>query len=136
MNLEPIDPETALELYLADRASEITDATYRSHESRLGHFIRWCDEQDIDNLNDLTGRRLHEFRLARFSGRDVSPVTEKTQMDTLRVFIRWLESVYGVPQDLSTKVLSPDITPEQNSRDVLLGEERAAEILDYLETYQ
>ena len=42
MNLEPNDPETALELYLADRENNVTDATIYSHRSRLGHFVRWC----------------------------------------------------------------------------------------------
>lgn len=50
MNLEPIDPETAVELYLAEREAEATESTIRSHGSRLNHFVRWCDERDIDNL--------------------------------------------------------------------------------------
>ena len=63
MNLEPIDPETAVELYLADREAEVAKATLYSHSSRLGHFVRWCGEEDIDNLNELSGRSLHAYRL-------------------------------------------------------------------------
>jgi hypothetical protein len=51
MTLEPIDPETALELCLADRETELSEATLYSHRSRLGHFVRWCDEQ-----NRIAGR--------------------------------------------------------------------------------
>ena len=68
MELEPIDPETALELYLADKETEFAKATHRSHASRLGHFVRWCDERDIINLNELTGRRLQEYHLWRRNG--------------------------------------------------------------------
>ncbi len=94
MSLEPIDPERALELYIADRENNVAQATIYSHRSRLGHFIRWCnDEAEITNLNDLSGRQLHEFRIWRRMEGDLSPATEKTQMDTLRVFIKWLESV-------------------------------------------
>jgi len=57
-------------------------------------------------------------------------------MDTVRVFIRWLESIDGVEQDLSEKVLSPSITPDENSRDVMLDTERATEILAHLEKYE
>ena len=39
MSLEPIDPETAVELYLADREAEVSKATLYSHSSRLGHFV-------------------------------------------------------------------------------------------------
>lgn len=56
MDLEPIDPETALELYLAEKESEYAASTVRSHRSRLDFFVRWCAEHGIDNLNDLTGR--------------------------------------------------------------------------------
>ena len=85
MDLEPIDSETAVELYLADREAEVAKATLYSHSSRLGHFTRWCGEEDVDNLNELTGRSLHEYRLWRRNEGNLTPATEKTQMDTLRV---------------------------------------------------
>lgn len=88
MNLEPIDSERALELYIA----ELSDATIYSHRSRLSHFVRRCDEQEIDNLNDLTGRTLHEYRLWRRNDGDLSKVSVKTQMDTLRVFSELMRS--------------------------------------------
>ncbi|QLK25532.1 site-specific integrase [Natrinema zhouii] len=136
MSLEPIEPERALELYIADRENSVTQATIYSHRSRLGHFIRWCDDEGITNLNDLSGRQLHEFRIWRRMEGDLSPATEKTQMDTLRVFIKWLESIDGVEQDLHTKVLSPNLTGDDNIRDEMLGSERADRILNYLEKYE
>ena len=95
MDLEPIDPETALELYLAATESEYAASTVRSHRSGLDFFVRWCAEHGIDNLNDLTGRQLHEFRLWRREVGDLSLATEKSQLDTLRVFVRWLGTVDG-----------------------------------------
>lgn len=61
MSLEAIAPDRALELYLTDRENSVAQATLYSHRSRLGHFVRWCDEEDIDNMNELSGRQLHEF---------------------------------------------------------------------------
>jgi len=136
MSLEPIDPETALDLYLTDKETDLADASLKAHKYRLQHFVRWCDQEDIENLNVLSGRKLHEYRLWRREDGDLSKVSEKTQMDTLRVFIRWLESIDGVEQDLSEKVLSPSITPDENSRDVMLDSDRAVEILAYLEKYE
>lgn len=57
-------------------------------------------------------------------------------MDTIRVFIRWLEQVDGVEPDLSTKVRSPSLTPEQNTRHVMLESDRATKVLAYLEKYE
>ena len=85
MSLEPFDLETGVELYLADREAEVAKATLYSHSSRLGHFVRWCDEEGIGNLNELTGRSLHEYRLWRRNEGNLAPATEKTQMNTLRV---------------------------------------------------
>lgn len=135
MELEPIDPDTALELYLTDRENNLSQATIYSHRSRLGHFVRWCDQQDITNLNTLTGRQLHRYRLCRRDDGDLSATTEKTQMDTLRVFIRWLESIDGVPADLHTKVQSPTLTGDDNVRDMMLTEDEAERILDYLDQF-
>lgn len=136
MTLEPIDPAHALELYLADRENSVTDATIYSHRSRLGHFVRWCENESIENLNELTGRRLHEYRIWRRMEGDLAPATEKTQMDTLRVFVRWLESIDGVTENLHTKVLSPTLSGGDNVREVILEEERAERVLKHLRTYE
>ncbi|AKH97562.1 XerC/D-like integrase [Halanaeroarchaeum sulfurireducens] len=137
MSLEPIDAETALELYLADKDNELSEASLTGHKYRLGHFVRWCnDVEGIENLNTLSGRQLHRYRLWRREDGDLNKVSEKTQMDTLRVFIRWLESIDGVEQDLSEKVLSPSITPDENSRDVMLDSDSASKVLAHLEKYE
>jgi site-specific recombinase XerD len=136
MSLEPIDPSTALELYLEDKENDASQATLYSHRSRLGHFERWCKQNEVTNLNELSGRKLHEYRIWRRRDGNLAPVSEKTQMDTLRVFIRWLEAIDGVQQDLSTKVQSPSLDTNENVRDVLLESERASDIIGYLETYE
>ncbi|MFP8957675.1 tyrosine-type recombinase/integrase [Natrialbaceae archaeon A-CW3] len=135
MSLEPITPEQALELYIADRETELAQATLYSHKSRLGHFIRWCDENDITNLNTLTGRKLQEYRLWRRREGDLSKASEKTQMDTIRVFIKWLEAIEGVEPDLHQKVRSPLLKPGENTREVMLDSEKAEEVLAYLNKF-
>ena len=40
---------------------------------RLEQFVIWCDENDYDNLNDLTDRRLIEYR--EWRGQDIKPIT-------------------------------------------------------------
>ena len=135
MDLEPITPTKALEMYLTDRESEVTASTIRSHRARLKPFLHWCDENDIENLNELTGRLLHEYRLWRREEGDINVVTEKTQMDTLRVFIRWLESVDGVEPDLHTKVLSPDLKSGDNVRSVTVESDDAENMFEYFATY-
>lgn len=65
-DLEPLEPEEAVEIYKNQRRSEVSDATLQSHGYRLKHFVKWCDkEEDIDTLNDVEGRDMHRFRLWR-----------------------------------------------------------------------
>ncbi|WP_224333502.1 tyrosine-type recombinase/integrase [Haloprofundus halobius] len=134
--LEPIEPHRAAELYLGQRETEVARSTLQAHRSRLRYFCRWCDQEGIDNMNDLTGRKLHEFRLWRRDDGDLNPVSEKTQMQTIRVFIRWCESIEAVENDLSTKVQSPSLATADDARDVMLTAERATKVLAYLEKYQ
>lgn len=54
-------------------------------------------------------------------------------METLRVFVRWLEGVDGVEQGLSQKVLSPEITPDENSLDVMMDSDQASSVLSQME---
>lgn len=136
MTLEPIEPQEAVELYLADRETEVSKATLKSHRYRLGHFVCWCEDKKISNLNELTGRQLHEYRQWRRADGNLTPSSEKTQMDTLRVFIRWLEKIDGVEQNLHTKVRSPTLSDGDNSRDVMLSNERAERALEYLRKYK
>jgi hypothetical protein len=51
-------------------------------------------------------------------------------MDTLRVFIRWLESIDGVPTDLHTSVRSPALSGDDNVRDVMLDTDCAVNVLE------
>lgn len=136
MTLEPIEPQNGLELYLPDRSNELSNATIYSHKSRIGHLVRWCHKQDIDNLNEVTGRKLQEYRLWRRREGNLRPASEKTQMDTIRVFIRWLESIDGVKHDLSTKVLSPSLSPEEEVRDELIDSDKMVPLLAHLGKYE
>jgi integrase len=134
--LEPITPEGALELYLDEMQQELSQATLYSRKSRIGHFLRWCEEKGIDNLNDLTGRHMHEYRIWRRDEGNLKKVSLKGQMDTMRAFTRWCESIDAVHVDLSTKVISPTLSVDEGTRDVMLTSEQAEGVLDYLAKYE
>lgn len=135
MTLEPLAPERAVELYLDHRRNEVAAQTLRSHESRLQYFTTWCDENDIENLNELTGRKLYEYRIWRRNDGDLSKVSEKTQMATLRVFVKFLESIDAVEPDLHTKVQLPSLSSDDNVRTEMFEADAAEQLLDYLAKY-
>ncbi|RJT03903.1 site-specific integrase [Halococcus sp. IIIV-5B] len=136
-SLTPVDPQTAVELYLESR-SEASENTLRSHKYRLRHFIRWCedgDEGNIQNLNSLTGRDLHEYRVWRKQEGDLNVVSVKTQLSTIRVFMKFCESIDGVEDGLSEKMLVPTIHGGEGSRDALMEVPHAETLLEHLRKY-
>lgn len=134
--LDPITPEGAVDMYLRERKAEVASSTVQAHEYRLSHFVRWCDLEGIDNMNDLSGRGLHEYKLWRRDDGDLNQVSLKTQMDTFRVFIRWCESIDAVRNNLHEKVLSPTLDMGENQRDVLLSADEAQDVIDYLRQFE
>lgn len=135
MSLQPISPQEAVELYLQSRENELAASTLQSQEYRLNHFIRWCKETDRENLNELTGRDIQEYKNWRQADGNLNNVTLKTQIDTVRVFIRFLESINGVRENLSEKIISPTVGKE-NRRDEKLNSDEAKGILEYLSRYE
>ncbi len=134
-DLDPIDPSTAQQLYLEHKASQAMEATVQGHRYRTNHFVRWCDVEGIDNMNDLTGRDIHEYRLWRKEDGDLNAVSLQTQMCTIRVFLRWCGSIEAVDSKLHTKVLVPQVPREEQQRDELLEHKEAEEILLHLSNF-
>lgn len=135
-NLEPIEPHRAQELYLEHKATECTEQTVQSHRYRTNHLIEWLHSTGIDNMNELTGRDLHEFRLWRANEADINKVTMQTQLTTIRVFLQWLVSIEAVPSDLPTKLLIPSVSKEEIQKDDFLDAEHAEAILEHLSKFQ
>lgn len=134
--MEPLTPQEAYQMYLNERRDEVSAATLQSHEYRLETFVTWLQDREIDNLNDLSGRDLHQYRIWRQQDGDLAPASLKTQMDTVRVFVRFCERVDGVTPELHAKVKSPSLSEGENERDVMLSEERAEDVLAYLQRYR
>ena len=135
-NLEPIHPARARDLYLEHKSTRCSNVTVQSHEYRLNFFVEWCDANDITNMNELSGRDLHEFRLWRKAEGGLNKISMQTQMSTLRVFIRWCGSIEAVGQDLYNKVLVPQVTGEEEQRNVMLDSDHADDIIQNLSTCQ
>lgn len=135
-DLEPLDPTTAQELFLDHKAMDCTKATVRNRRYHTNNFLDWCAEAGIDNLNDLSGRDIQRFRLWRNETADLSKVTLRVEMSSLRVFIKWAGSVEAVPEDLYNKVMVPRVPPAERRDDEILDAEDAQEVLRYLSTYQ
>lgn len=129
--LQPLEPEQAIEMYLTERRAELSSETHDNHRYALKHFRVWCDGESFDNMNNISGRDLHRFRQNRAD--DLAQSSLQTQMSALRTFISFCESIDAVEPGLSEKVLVPP--RPGNTRDEKLSPERVDTILTYLEKY-
>ncbi|QLH79970.1 site-specific integrase [Halosimplex rubrum] len=124
-------------MYLDQRKGEVSEQTLSSHGYRLEQFVEWCEEvEGIHNLNDLTGRKLHTYRVYRRQEDDIKPVTLQGQLSTLRMFLRFCASVDAVHEGLAEKILLPSVPESEQASRTTLDEDRAADILEHLRKYQ
>lgn len=122
-------------MFLAQEETEL-QAEFSYHADNYGPFSPGLHSEieDIDNLNNVTGRDLHRFKLFRKAG--VNDVTLKSQMDTLRVFIRFCQSVDGCIDGLSESINSPSLGDPDNRGTDVLPRGKAESVLAYYDKYR
>jgi len=132
--LESITPEDAVEAYLNEREAELSDSSLQNQRYRLQRFIEWCEEVGLEDMNNMTGRRAHDYKMWR--AEDVKPITLKTQLDTLRVFLEFCERIEAVPEHVHEKVSSPPITGNGDQSNEMIEPEEVDRILAYLDKWE
>lgn len=132
--LTSTSPAEAVKWYLAERESELSEKSQSNHRYRLEQFQAFCDEQEIENLNNLSGRNLHRYRVWR--SEDIRTVTLRGELQTLRVFLEFCASIEAVEPGMRELVKIPKVDPEEEAKDVHISKERAEEILDHLNRFE
>lgn len=140
--LESVTAGVAVRMYLADRKTELRDSSMRTHRSALRFFKQWCnEEEELDNLNNLTGRDLHRFRIWRRNDAPtktdtLSKHSEQTQQKILRQFIRYCAQISAVEPGLDTLVRIPAVPADDVARSETVDADHAREILEWLTNYE
>lgn len=139
--LDSIPPHEAVEMFHNAMRDEHAASTRRSEKHRLRAFVQFCDEEGIEDLTDLSGRDIYKYRSWRREGHgeDREPiklVTLKTQLATLRRFLRFASNIDAVPPELYEQVTLPTMKNGEDVSDSTLEPDRAISILEYLEGSQ
>lgn len=131
--LEPITPRRAKQLYLKDR-TDLSDTSKQNHGYRVERFVEWCENNEVGNLNEISGRNIHEFKVWR--AKKVNNVTLQNQLGTIRQFLSFCERIDAVPPGISEKVELPQLGMNEDVSDTTISPEEANAILDYLARYE
>lgn len=133
-------PRKALRMYLSEKRTQANyaESTLDSHESRLGMFVDWCEQTQILVMEQLDKADIHDFRLWRFEDNNLAPKTVKTQLDTLRAFLRFCEKYDYVEDEVHKAADSANIelSKEHEVRTEVITPERAKAILEWHHKYE
>lgn len=132
--LEPTSPREAVNEYLAEVNQELAAATAQNHKYRLEKFLNWADQYGLDNMNDITGSKLQEMK--QWLHTDVSKVTVKNHLSTIRQFVEFCEDIDAAPNGVARKIRLPTMQMDEDVRNIHLTEKEADAILEYCDKYE
>lgn len=130
--LESLEPAKAKSLYLESRSDELANRSLELHEKHIGSFVDWYTDTSADaDMNDLTARTVHEYKLYIKDG--FAQSTLSIYLSTVRQFVKFCESLNAVNSGVAERIVLPD--RDRNARTETLEEEDATALLTYLRKY-
>lgn len=134
--LDPIDPHDTLSLYLEHREDELRTATRRKHASALGAFLDWVDTTTIENMNEIRGRELMEFKTWRKNQADLVTMSLNGNLAILQRFLRFCERIDAVQEGVADKVPLPNVPPEEEVNYQVPTTEEVETIRTYVKNFE
>lgn len=110
--LDPITPQEAIDWYLEHCRDDLRTSTRRKHRLALATFVDWTDEAGIENMNDIGGRQLMEFKTWRKNESDLVTVSLNGNLAILQRYLRFCENIDVIDDGVADRVPLPNVPPE------------------------
>lgn len=113
-NLEPITPQEAIEMYLDERKEDASYSAWETIDQGLDYFSDWCTEVSLENMNELTGRKLRKFKkwCKETTGNQI--VSLNGILSVLRRFLGYCTTIEAVPVGLPPKTPVPNVPDDED----------------------
>ncbi len=134
--LHPISPDKAAAMFLLKKKEDCSHDTIENYEDGLAIFGRWTDEYGIDNLNNLTGRDLLNFKQWRKTNSGVNKMTLNGNLAVVKTFLGFCEDIEAVQDGLADKVPMPDVSEEEEVRMDPPSDELVWSVREFLNKYR
>jgi len=135
-DLQPLAPKDPKDRYLRAIEDDMAEGTIRTREYKLRHFVRWCGEEGIDNLNNLNGRDIEDYKYWWEEDGGLNQTTLRAQMSVIRQFLEYCGQIDGVYPRLYQQVILPSLEKGENQREVTIETERVEEILAFIRKFE
>lgn len=122
-NVPNVEPDIAVSDFMKERKDEVSASTHRNYKYTLELLIEWCENNDVEYVNETDGYKLKRWKLWR-QEQAIGKVTLKNNISTIRTFLQWCEDAELLPPNLHDKLSLPDLSEKEQSNDTMLSPER------------
>jgi integrase len=128
----PVTVPEAIQAYLTERQSELSDSSLQNHRYQLKQFRRWTDGPgEIETMAELDPIDLSRFR--RYRSESINENTMYNQLVVVRLLLRFAHRMGWVDETIPDSVVLP--TRDGRARDSSIDSDRIDAIIDRLERY-
>jgi integrase len=132
--LEPMGPREARDDYLQERQEDARFETLRTIRKGLNLFVKWCEEQEIRNMNEISGRQLNKYKNWCKDTSDNNTVSLNGILGVLRRFLVYCVRVEAVAAGTPDKTPIPNVPDDEDVNYEKPTEQEVEAALEYLET--
>jgi len=134
--LQPITPEKAEEIYLQERREDTSYETYETIEKGVDLFVEWCNEVEMENMNEVNGRQLMEYKSWCKNTSDNSTISLNGLLSNLRRFLVYCVRIEAVSSGTPDKVPVPNVPDDEDVNFEKPTSEEVEAAIEHLETYE
>lgn len=135
--LDQITPQDASEKYYNNHKDDVSYSSLNETiRPAVDQFVEWCEIDDIENINEVRGRELTDFKTWCKESTDNNKVSLNGILASVRRFLVFCVSIEAVGEKVPGKVPMSNLSDDEEVCYEKPPREQVERVLEYLETYE